>query len=127
MWNLVQSRRQGKAAPSRPRRTESHPGGRSFCEAVGDRTPGPIPLLSQRIHATSTAALLALGIPERGTWKDIDLTVSRTRGRIGGTEETQQGCAGKLELRGCWCPPKKAGLARTKPRNWYCLHRQGCQ
>lgn len=51
-----------------------------------------------------TAALLALGTPERDAWKDLDQTVSRTGGRMaewGWGEETQPGYAGKLKLRGC--------------------------
>ena len=50
--------------------------------AIGPLVPSHSSL--KETHAVSTAALLALGIPERGTWKDLDLTMSRTRGRIGG-------------------------------------------
>ena len=49
--------------------------------AIGPLVPSHSPL--KEIHATSTTTLLALGTPERGTWKDLDQTVSRTGGRIG--------------------------------------------
>lgn len=49
--------------------------------AIGPLVPSHSPL--KEIHAMSTTTLLALGTPERGTWKDLDQTVSRTGGRIG--------------------------------------------
>ena len=90
MWNLVQSRRQGKAVRRGPHRKESHPRGRSFCE--GNRTPVPSHSSLKEIHAMFTATLLVPGTPERDAWKDLDQTVSRTGGRMaewGWGEETQ--------------------------------------